>query len=1125
MRGTTLNKININIQMIIFVMFAILLGGCNDDGQLLNKGTSKGHFVEAGLDYTTNGISVRTVSYNKDYALKSDENGTFKYYKDEIISFYSGDYLIGSIDKVNEDGLVFIQDILGVDRVTGLVNQGVANLSRILLAIGDNDISDTNQTTILNNFNVKDANETAVTDMLTSIGLADVNQTYALNHTEYYYKLIKKAPELVGNISRITSSFCIDINTTTVPSLLSNEDKIKTVDVYMNGIYQETIVKDINESRYTLNITLDATSNINRAKEFDITFKTNKDRNDTLHYESPKYTIVVPSPMLGQWIDSQTREIVYLKDESELSHYEIKDINQLKDTASSGRYLIRAGIGEVNLFGTIRKLSTDSNNSFRTVDMKIKHVDSNFSVQYRLELADVNNTASSIKTNDEGIEVLYVNGTTSEYMIPKNLDVDIKDIRAISGKTEIYIRETDENNASYSKVSLFNIDNITNDSYDFGILNITDSTIDYNVVSKFKEDNDYLYFGYEIENLNDKPITYSKTIEICNNGNNHISSAVLSVENGSHNVFKTFSATAVSGDGFESEVCKEIPITFSFNKPSEITDVNLTIKVTSGAKVWEDHQRLRVSDETFVKLNFLSKNTPLNNFIYIGDGDVLSEQFEQNTTNYINVPRYASTSYQIAVSPQTVNVENAFVVGVDMISDIKDWKDYVGTYGESTNDTYLIDQLSCPFDASQIGAETLASRYGETVGYITYEDIDYFTLNELPAVTNKYTSFETNSSLTSKQNIVIPFYTQLRDVNSTNIKVYDGNTEIVTVTPTFSDANQSITIVNSADFVAGTTYTIKLITGLSSDLNQTLLRDQQWDVEFKKTNLVATGQTTSYVTNDDGTYKNGVSMVQIRNNDNNTTTDINTKLIWQDNNDTQSIVKNYTDAKAYCTDLNTSAYTSWRLPNRNELLTLVDYTQSSPAMHNSFGYVVSNGKYWTVTLEHGNTDAAWYVDFENGTTSTATNANNEYNVRCVVDSSDTNGTNFYLKTEFDEVADNKVEDRNSTYLVWQNDLDVGTDLMTFEAAVNACEILNLEGITNWRLPNIKELTTIIDDNVHAPAIKTASFENTTNNYYWSSTTTASDTTKAWSINFNYGTHNIVTKTNSAYVRCVSRGSN
>lgn len=76
------------------------------------------------------------------------------------------------------------------------------------------------------------------------------------------------------------------------------------------------------------------------------------------------------------------------------------------------------------------------------------------------------------------------------------------------------------------------------------------------------------------------------------------------------------------------------------------------------------------------------------------------------------------------------------------------------------------------------------------------------------------------------------------------------------------------------------------------------------------------------------------------------------------------------------------------------------------------------------------------------------------------------------------------------------------------------------GQSDWRLPNIKELISIVNYKNVSPAIDTTYFPNTVSNYYWSSTTYKYTTSVAWYVDFFDG--NVVDriKTYGSYVRCV-----
>ena len=124
----------------------------------------------------------------------------------------------------------------------------------------------------------------------------------------------------------------------------------------------------------------------------------------------------------------------------------------------------------------------------------------------------------------------------------------------------------------------------------------------------------------------------------------------------------------------------------------------------------------------------------------------------------------------------------------------------------------------------------------------------------------------------------------------------------------------------------------------------------------------------------------------------------------------------------------------------------------------------------------------------------------------------------FLLADFSRNSAGVVTD-SATNLQWQDNIEpVGK---TWQEAINYCEDLTLDG-DNWRLPNLNELTSIVDDTVYNPSISSV-FNHTTSYNYWSSTTTADGTSHAWSVYFYDGYQNYGNKTNSYFVRCVRAG--
>jgi hypothetical protein len=107
-----------------------------------------------------------------------------------------------------------------------------------------------------------------------------------------------------------------------------------------------------------------------------------------------------------------------------------------------------------------------------------------------------------------------------------------------------------------------------------------------------------------------------------------------------------------------------------------------------------------------------------------------------------------------------------------------------------------------------------------------------------------------------------------------------------------------------------------------------------------------------------------------------------------------------------------------------------------------------------------------------------------------------------------------------TGLTWQKASSSGN---TWEQALTYCESLNLGGHTDWRLPTIKELRSLVENRRYYPAIDTSYFPDTHSSLYWSSTTPADHTNNARGVYFETGSDSVDDKTFSYYVRAVRGG--
>lgn len=147
-----------------------------------------------------------------------------------------------------------------------------------------------------------------------------------------------------------------------------------------------------------------------------------------------------------------------------------------------------------------------------------------------------------------------------------------------------------------------------------------------------------------------------------------------------------------------------------------------------------------------------------------------------------------------------------------------------------------------------------------------------------------------------------------------------------------------------------------------------------------KAGVPKTGQTTSYTTGDDGDLQKGIASPEPRFTDNadGTITDNLTGLIWlKDANCSDISPNSWLGALAAVSNLadgicglgDDSAVNDWRLPNRNELQSLLDLEQLSPALPSGHPFTNFQASYyWSSSSSEffGPDVIAWLVNFDNG---------------------------------------------------------------------------------------------------------------------------------------------------------------
>ncbi len=261
-----------------------------------------------------------------------------------------------------------------------------------------------------------------------------------------------------------------------------------------------------------------------------------------------------------------------------------------------------------------------------------------------------------------------------------------------------------------------------------------------------------------------------------------------------------------------------------------------------------------------------------------------------------------------------------------------------------------------------------------------------------------------------------------------------------------------------------------------------------------------------------------------RDNDDGTVTDLNTGLTWSQGVDAEKL--SLVEAKSQASRLKLAGYTDWRVPTIKELYSLMDFrgvtgmarpeSQTAPAdavpyintdyFDFLYGDVDSGERYidaqWLTSTKYvsttmGGSETLFGVNFADGRIKgygyemPGRRSEKKFYVRYVRGEP-------YGENDFVDNGDGTVTDR-ATGLTWMQ-ADSGQG-MNWEEALQYANDLELAGYDDWRLPNAKELQSIVDysrspDTTQSPAIDplfdTTSIENEAGEkdwpFFWTSTT-------------------------------------
>lgn len=284
-------------------------------------------------------------------------------------------------------------------------------------------------------------------------------------------------------------------------------------------------------------------------------------------------------------------------------------------------------------------------------------------------------------------------------------------------------------------------------------------------------------------------------------------------------------------------------------------------------------------------------------------------------------------------------------------------------------------------------------------------------------------------------------------------------------------------------------------------------------------------------TGQDGELRRGLEWPEPRFEENEETVlDRLTGLVWTQNANFAEFPLMWQESLNYVSSLNREhafGYADWRLPNRRELRSLISLQTKKPALPKEHPFKnVFDGWYWTSTTAAINTAYAWYVHMEgarmfyggkeqsfflwpvrgegNGifptTGQSACYDSNGTLIPCAGTGQDGEFRTGRLWPSPRFKAAGHVVIDQLTDLCWLKVADLTGGLATWDEAFEAIGDLNHRSKgTQWRLPNINELETLVDCSAHSPALPTGHPFEGTQEAYWSSTTSMFEPDWAWAL--------------------------
>lgn len=231
-----------------------------------------------------------------------------------------------------------------------------------------------------------------------------------------------------------------------------------------------------------------------------------------------------------------------------------------------------------------------------------------------------------------------------------------------------------------------------------------------------------------------------------------------------------------------------------------------------------------------------------------------------------------------------------------------------------------------------------------------------------------------------------------------------------------------------------------------------------------------------------------------------TLTDDVTGLMWQSADGGEMTIE---IATSYCDTLQLAGHADWRLPSAHELMSIQDLQESNPSIDVQSFAPTQAEYWWSADAQANDPTKIWVTNGGGGignhpkTETISAGGTHRFHVRAVR----TVVAPVLVNTRFISNGDGTVTD-SMTDLMWQQ--AASADTITWEEALQAADTCTLGGFFDWRLPNIKEMHSINQENIVNPSIDSQWIGVSEARKWWSSTTLLNDSQKAWYLYSRFG---------------------